>query len=239
MKIIYRSLIVLFVMCFSISCEKNTDSFTDPRDNNTYNTTEIGDQIWMGENLAYLPSVSPPDEKYWPEPYYYVYDYEDTSVVEAKNTSNYNTYGVLYNWVTAMDACPAGWHLPSDEEWKKLEMFLGMSQTEADDEGLRGTDEGCKLKEKGTKHWLHSNIPPNDENNYTFGNNKSGFTALPGGKNRKDGIFLWEGMQGYWWSSTENEEYTAYVRCLFYNEKGISRYDDSKVSGISVRCVKD
>jgi len=33
-------------------------------------------------------------------------------------------------------------------------MYLGMSESEANGEGLRGTDEGGKLKEEGTEHWI-------------------------------------------------------------------------------------
>ena len=62
--------------------------------------------------------------------------------------------GRLYLWQTALIACPTGWHLPGDEEWKTLEMYLGMSQSEADDISWRGTDEGTKLK--STSGW-HQN----------------------------------------------------------------------------------
>ncbi|MBA7584634.1 hypothetical protein ES708_26591 [subsurface metagenome] len=99
----------------------------------------------MVENLAFLPRVGPSSLFSETDPHYYVYDYQGSHVSEAKLTSNYQTYGVLYNWPAALNACPTGWHLPSDEEWKQLEMYLGMSQSEAENTGWRGTDEGGKV----------------------------------------------------------------------------------------------
>jgi uncharacterized protein (TIGR02145 family) len=52
------------------------------------------------------------------------YDYNGTSVTDAKATDNYKTYGVLYNWPAAKAACPPGWHLPTDAEWTALENYL-------------------------------------------------------------------------------------------------------------------
>ncbi|GAG76549.1 unnamed protein product, partial [marine sediment metagenome] len=107
-------------------------TLTDTRDGHIYPTVRIGNQWWMAENLAYLPSISPHWYTSYTEPYYYVYGCEETTVSEAKTTINYQTYGVLYNWAATMDGaessntnpsdvqgvCPDGWHLPSDAEWK-------------------------------------------------------------------------------------------------------------------------
>ena len=87
-------------------------------DGKVYKVVQIGNQCWMAENLAYLPSVSPPTEGSLIDPYSYVYGYEGTDINEAKTTTNYQTYGVLYNWPATLEACPSGWHLPSDAEWK-------------------------------------------------------------------------------------------------------------------------
>lgn len=80
----------------------------------------------MAENLKYLPSFKePPSGGSALGLYYYVYGYDGTSIADAKATENYGTYGVLYNWRAAQDACPDGWHLPSDEEWEQLTVYLG------------------------------------------------------------------------------------------------------------------
>jgi len=91
---------------------------------NIYKTVKIGKQWWMVENLAYLPAVNLPTEESVTNPYYYVYDYIGEDVDAAKATDNYKTYGVLYNWAAAMNACPTGWHIPSDVEWTILSDYL-------------------------------------------------------------------------------------------------------------------
>ncbi|MCF8358778.1 MAG: hypothetical protein K9H26_08480 [Prolixibacteraceae bacterium] len=95
---------------------KSGGGIFDERDGNYYNTVKIGEQIWMAENLAYLPQINRPSEQSYTIPLYYVYEYEGTEVNEAKAIENYQIYGVLYNWQAAISACPSGWHLPSDDE---------------------------------------------------------------------------------------------------------------------------
>jgi len=104
----------------------NFASCVDP-DNKNYTTVTLGSQIWMAENLAYLPAVSPSTISSNIEKYYYVYNYQGVDINEAKATSFFSTYGVLYNWPAAMNGhasssanpsgvrgvCPDGWHLPS------------------------------------------------------------------------------------------------------------------------------
>lgn len=184
-----------------------------------YPVLQIGDQIWMAENLAYLPSVSPPSQKSSTAPYYYVYGYNGTDIATAKTTQNYKDYGVLYNWPAAIAACPPGWHLPSDNEWTALETFLGGKW-----------EDGGKLKETGTTHW----ISPNGG-----ATNEFGFSALPGGGLGSDGIFDSIGLAGIWWSSTATSSSFAYIRYLNYINSNIDRLDLDKDSGFSVRCVKN
>ncbi|UBM63618.1 PKD domain-containing protein [Candidatus Sulfidibacterium hydrothermale] len=205
----------------------STGTFTDSRDGQTYKTVKIGNQEWMAENLKYLPSVSPSSQGSEDSAYYYVYGYQGDSVLEAKDSTNYKTYGVLYNWTAAQNACPSGWHLPSDDEWKTLEMYLGMSQSDVSNWNFRGTDEGKKLK--STSGWEY------DGN----GTNAVGFSALPGGNRNEGGYFGDLGNGGYWWSATASDSLRAWRRYLDGAYGGVARYFYDKANGYSVRCVRD
>ena len=200
---------------------RTNDSFTDTRDSQVYKTINIGEQVWMAENLAYLPSVEGPAIGSDKEPYYYVYDYDGTDVDEAKTTENYQTFGVLYNWPAAMTACPEGWHLPSDAEWTTLSDYLGGEEVA-----------GGKMKETGTSHWAS----PNEG-----ANNESGFTALPGGYNSRDGNFVRIGTRGLFWGSTKYDDdyWDFFWFCSLVDiSSSLIKSLDSKDTGLSVRCVK-
>jgi len=193
-------------------------TFIDSRDGSVYKMVTIGEQIWMAENLKYLPSVVDPATGSQTTPYYYVYGYDGTSVTAAKATTNYATYGALYNWPAACSSCPAGWHLPSDAEWTELTDYLG------------GTSiAGGKLKEAGTTHWSSPNIGATNE---------TGFTALPAGNRNGSGYFNSITSGGNWWSTTEFNN-NAWYRSMYSTFSNVYRYDDYKELGFSVRCIKD
>ena len=126
--------------------------------------------------------------------------------------------------------CPAGWHVPTDEEWMELEMALGMSYEDAHDTGWRGTDQGSQLAGRADL-WTNGAL----ENNPAFGS--SGFNALPGGYRFSNGSFAYGGHFGGWWSATEDFSYYAWSRGMYYNLSGVSRTYRSKELGYSVRCV--
>ena len=211
----------------------SANTFTDTRDGNVYQTVTIGNQVWMAENLKYLPSVVGPGTGSVTTPYHYVYGYNGTDVNAAKATSHYSTYGVLYNWPAAMNGaassttnpsgvqgvCPAGWHLPSDAEWTQLTDYLGGESVA-----------GGKLKETGTAHWNSPN---------TGATNETGFTALPGGDRYSDGTFISIGSNGYWLSATEDNTNYAWGRSMSYNGSSAFRHSLNKVGGFSVRCLRD
>jgi uncharacterized protein (TIGR02145 family) len=124
--------------------------------------------------------------------------------------------------------CPDGWHMPGDSEWKQLEVFLGMSQVDADKEGKdRGTNEGDELK--STSGW----------NSSGNGANKSGFTALPSGSRRPNGSFTDLGDRAYFWSSTEGGSTFTWGRSLGSDHSKVYHYYYDKKDGFSVSCVKD
>ena len=151
-------------------------------------------------------------------------------MAEAKSTNNYSTYGVLYNWPAAQAACPSDWHLPSDNELKELELYLGMSQSEINNIGYRGTDEGGQLKEAGISHWISPN---------TGATNESGFSALPGGRRDYSGNFLYIGSRGTWWTSSKSDADLPMHRGLNTSFSQVGRAHDYEEYGYSVRCLRD
>jgi len=194
-------------------------AFIDARDSQSYETVQIGDQCWMAENLAYLPGVSPSSQGSDSDPYYYVYGYHGTNVTEAKVTANYQIYGVLYNWPASEEACPSGWHLPTDAECNALTSYLGGESVA-----------GGKMKEAGTAHWYSPN---------TGATNSSGFTGLAGGYRDANGIFYDIISYGYWWCSSEYSSTNAWYSYIYYDYANVVRYKYLKGGGFSVRCLRD
>jgi len=210
----------------------NANTVTDI-DGNVYNTITIGTQIWLVENLKTthyrngdaIANVT--DNTTWNNLTTGGYcDYNN-------NSNNVSTYGRLYNWYAVNDSrniAPAGWHVATDNDWKILEIFLGMSQQAADSTMVwRGTDQGNKLKEAGNTHWLSPSA----------GTNSSGFSAFPGGYRFNSGSFTNMGSNGLWWTSTVYNTTFAWYRDISYNKPNVYRSYHYKNFGFNVRCVKD
>ncbi len=193
------------------------DVFTDPRDGNTYNYQTYGTQVWMTKNLAYMPSAAQGTSL--EIPYYFVYGYDGTDVAAAKITTNYQTYGVLYNYAAALTACPDGWHLPSYDEWTQLHDHLGGASIA-----------GGKMKETGTSHWTS----PNEG-----ATNESGFTALPGGQRYYLGGWQEIGARGLFWSSTTQGDEGGWVESIVNLSASAGLGTQYKYAGFSVRCLQD
>ncbi len=210
----------------------NGTALTDSRDGNTYKVVKIGDQIWMAENLKYLPNVVGPETGSKRKPFYYVQGYDGTKVSEAMATRNYEIYGVLYNWPAAMNeakgstanpsgvqgVCPCGWHLPSDAEWTQMTDYLNINVA------------GGKLKDTSAKIWNSPN---------TGASNETGFTALAGGYRKEDGTFVSMGEDSDFWSASERNCTYAWFRNIHFNDNDVGRNNFRKEIGFSVRCVKD
>ncbi len=205
------------VLSFSITGWACGTMLTDNRDGSTYSTVLIGSQCWMAENLnigSSINSNAPSDNQ------------TDNSTIEkycySNNSATCNDDGGLYQWNEAMNyttsaqgICPEGWHIPSDNEWKSMEIYLGMTQLSADSSNYRGTDEGTKLKLSGS----------------------SGFKAGGTGYRKSDGTY--GNLQfGYFWTSTDNGT-QAWARGVEDTENGIYRNTISKSYGLCIRCIKD
>ncbi len=169
----------------------------------TYNTVLIGDQCWLKENLNYETG---------------------TSWCYANFAGHCETYGRLYDYETALTACPPGWHLPTDDEWCVLTTFIDQT-VDCDILGNTGTDIGIKLRM--SSGWLPGN-----------GSNIYGFGALPGGRYMNE---MFDGMMGaaLFWTATENDQDNVWTWQILGDWDSIFRSYFDKASGQSVRCVKD
>ena len=217
------------------------NGFRDERDGNVYCTITYGDQVWMKENLRYLPQVQPPTNTSAEGIRYYVYGYNGTDVNEAMATENYQKYGALYNYNAAMTACPAGWHLPSDTEWTLLEIYLennGYNFNEyVDNDNDRDTHNVIAKSMAATSGWTTSDVT-NAVGWLQAKNNSSGFNGKPGGEKYIQG-FQNINETAIWWTSTPNTGDNCWDRYLFFSRDFCNRTNNHRSIGMSVHCVQD
>jgi uncharacterized protein (TIGR02145 family) len=204
---------------------------TDPH-GKTYSTVVIGDQVWMEENLAWIPYVSEPDSVSNDSAQYFVWGYYGRNPEEARKEKKYIDYGVLYNYQAAKNACPSGWHLPTDEEFTSLSNYL--KQNGYAYEGS-GDDIGKALASR--KLWLPDNSPGNVGND-VLSNNYSGFNALPGGGRYEDGEFHGYLNRSHFWTLTGGGNY-GWGRYLNSDYYGFYRLYYQRTYAFSVRCLKN
>lgn len=216
---------VVMLLIFIEGCNKvdtkpaDKTKVTDS-DGNVYKTVTIGTQVWMAENLKTTkysngdPITTTTLNISGEAAPKYQWAYGD-------DVSNVSIYGRLYTWYTIADSrkvCPTGWHVPSDEEWESLKIYLG-------GENLSG----AKLKESGTTHWLTPN---------TGASNETGFTAIPGGYRNLTGSYVSIQLSSYHWSSSDNAP-LGWGQSLHYNDSLLLRGGFYKPTGVSVRCIQD
>ena len=233
-----KSIFILFVLLnFQISCSQleqsvnqeekksNMETISD-YDGNQYATIKIGNQVWMAENLrsthytdgTLIQGVS-------------VYDNDET---------NAKKYGRLYQWeaMSTPGLCPIGWHVARDEEWKELEMTLGMTKAETNNTGWRKTSmESRKLKKFDRAYsWTEKEKAEI---------NTSGFSAIPSGaRTRRDLILPFWGGGRYadYWTFTEADNSSAWNRSLVWSpwhpgSDKVFRNTLNKEFGVSMRCI--
>lgn len=202
--------------------ETLTTTFKD-YDGNLYSQVKIGEQVWMAENLKTTHYANgdvisdgtgkgsiqgETEPKYW-------FTYDD-------DPDNNYIYGKLYTWYVASDTrnvCPAGWHVPTNEEWTVLSDYLEGSSVS-----------GGKLKEQGTSHWLSPN---------SGATNESGFIALPGGYRGELASFNELTTTAIFWSASEYSTGLPWYWGAQYHSLGLFNIYNSAYFGCSIRCIKD
>ena len=208
-------------------------------DGNAFPIVRLGSKFWMAENLKTtkyndgtgIPRVDGDDDATWSNATTGMRcEYNDDASSES------DTYGYLYNGYTVDtgNLAPDGWHVPTDEEFKELEMHLGMTQLEADDVYNRGTNQGAKLAGNAGL-WNNGNLESDSE----FGT--SGFNGLPSGYRYTNGAYNNINFYGQYWTSTEEDgdPDNRWQRMLYWNNTYVNRSAPDKNYGFSVRCVYD
>jgi uncharacterized protein (TIGR02145 family) len=199
--------------------DTNTVNSVRDLDGNVYKTVKIGTQIWMAENLrttkyrdgSKITKVI--DNTAWSTLTSGAYTYWGND-----SATNGIVYGNLYNYYTIISTqkvCPSGWHIPSMDEFQILENYLGKDSA------------GTQMKT--TVGWILNGN----------GTNKSGFSALPGGIREGAGTFSSILSQGNWWTNTEVSTSSSQMINLTRSSGIIEKIVSSKLSGASIRCIKD
>jgi uncharacterized protein (TIGR02145 family) len=191
---------------------KPVNFMTDPRDGRQYPVKQYGKQIWMVRNISFQTPGS------------ILFQYN-----AGKNTDE---FGRLYLYAEAVHACPPGWHLPSDAQWKELEKNIGIPESDLDRTAFRGSPSGGMMKEPGMRLWLSESA--------LHSTNKSAFTVVPSGWYRTEKKeFTDPGTCAGFWSLSEDSAST-YARFFYANTDAVSR-NKAEIGAfqLSLRCVMD
>jgi uncharacterized protein (TIGR02145 family) len=232
-----HSIILLILLCLVglSACKKDTPkeiileygTVTD-MDGNTYKTVKINEQWWMCENLrttrfndgTALPFFAINDTLGW-------------QAGTGYKTIADSLYGQLYNYQAILDPkgiAPEGWHIATDEDWKKLERSIGMDSSETELMAWRGQDEVNGILPQNSNNWPTASVH--------FGNNKYALSINPGGVVLYNGMVSANSLEAYFWTATHNPQQAIYRSISYQRTQIFRQYADMRY-GMSVRCVKN
>jgi len=211
-----------------------------------YTTVQLGEQLWFRENLKtskyangdLIPTTTAIIEDEPNPKYQWVYN---------DLAQNLNDYGRLYTWPAITDprgVCPTGWHVPTDDDWSELEVYLQNNDFNyngiIDSDTYRSTNNYTAKALSSLTLWSASSVagaPGNTD--FPYYRNRSGFIALPGGRRTSTGGFWDLGSSGYWWSSTGNSVVATSRSISSSNATFIRTTSSQSNYGYAVRCIKD
>lgn len=215
--VIYTCTVILAFSCKKPDLSNITEGTVTDNSGNTYKTVELGDQVWMAENLKTIKFSN------------------GDSIKETANDSLWKlggndiycpvTYGNLYNYQTAINVkniCPSGWHIPTDDDWDELIDFLG-GKYEA----------GALLKDVDQNSWFLTSDPE------PLATNESLFSALAPGYRNKVGAYNNARFFAYFWTSTLDKSDSVIVKSMHYGSRAVSTILMDQKDGASIRCVQD
>lgn len=226
MKTVHLAITLLLVTVAFSSCNDNA---TETNNASNIGFVQIGNQKWMAKNLDITTYRNGDPIRYAPLASEWVdagSKGEGAYCIFESKTALATTYGLIYNWYAVNDPrglAPQGWHVPSDEEWTSLEVYLG------------GVGAGGKLKATGTREagsglWNSPNLGATNETR---------FSALPGGFRNLVGTPYAIYLGSYFWTSTKFNSVLSWYRLLNSADANITKNSSSPILGCYVRCVKD
>jgi uncharacterized protein (TIGR02145 family) len=197
-------------------------------DGNSYQTVKINNQWWMCQNLkttrfndgSVIPFFATNDTIGW-------------QAGPGYKTISDSLYGQLYNYAAVLDPrglAPEGWHIATDEDWKKLERSIGMDSTDSELMAWRGQDEVNGILPQNSNNWPTTS--------FHFGNNKYALNINPGGVVLYNGQISANGLEAYFWTATQQSNKAIY-RSISYQRTQIFRQFADQRYGMSIRCVKN
>jgi uncharacterized protein (TIGR02145 family) len=240
----YTLLTLVFILFFSISCKKDESplpaTILKDLDGNIYDIIVIGSQSWMKENLKTTKLndgtliLNVTDDNSWASatnPAYCWYN-NDANI-------NKDLYGALYNFYSVKTGklCPSGWHVPSDSEWTILVDYLISNGYNYD--GTTSENKVSKSLSSSTGWGTSTFEGAVGNNDYPSSQNKTGFSAMPGGYRDLDGWFLSKYITSNWWSSSETLHGAVWYLKISCVSSGTNRLNSYNETGFSVRCIKD
>lgn len=221
-KIFYVLTAILLVCTFFSSCsddeEAPTDiispttegTFTDERDGNTYRWVRYGNLDWLADNFRYNQNDASKSR---------LYEIEEKPI-------DANKYGRIYSHTGAIEACPEGWRLPTDEDWKNLEEAMGMSSSDANKKDWRSNIAMRMMSMYETTTPINILLSGYYTPNMTMGLSGYRFYATKG---------------YYWTASTDSEkgDNFYFFREFMYNNSGVRRQSTTNDFFMSVKYVRD
>lgn len=201
---------------------KAISSVTDKRDGQVYNIVQIGEQVWMKENMNYPVGQLVEKDKKWKK----LTSADTAWCYNPNNLNNSRKHGILYTWNAAQQACPEGWHMPTNEDWDELGQHISTQYS-----GIIHTKKTWKY----ITEYLRA-TPTG------YGDETKGFDfkiLFAGYRDAKEGDFQYYERYAYWWTNFSDHRDFADYRFVTYNYSDLFYGFENKWCALPVRCVQD
>lgn len=230
-----KNLLLTIAASFGMTAITMAQNVVFDIDGNSYPTIIIGSQEWMASDLETTrysngdSILNGQNVNTW----FAAATSQTGAFCILNNDTNYaNQRGYIYNGYTIYDernACPSGWHVPNDDDFAALELFIGMPSNELFLDAIRGNEQQIGVKLKTPTLW--------DGSSTAQGTNIYGWNGYPHGARLAGGNFCCDnGSVGYLVKTNDNIGLLR--RELSFNVDGIIRTSEPLANGHQIRCLK-